>query len=187
MYSVLAFGIATIFLVGVPVNHAMPSPPEITKWPVECEGKTYCTKKPDNYPEKFFEELLNTKHETAMVIERSGGMENRSGEQDVGSCHSRRSMDLVYLIKDDNDRIRLVAQTETFKIIVLIEECSNPGRTLSSNVLNARLLKKHRVDCYETKVPMEFMVLSLDGSSLESVGPKGGIASSCSAKLIDKN
>lgn len=32
-------------------------------------------------------------------------------------------MRLLYLIKDDNDKIRMVAQTKTFRIKVQIEEC----------------------------------------------------------------
>ncbi|XP_073942344.1 uncharacterized protein isoform X2 [Choristoneura fumiferana] len=173
-----------MFFSGLPVNHAMPAPPEITEWPAECEGRTYCATMPANYPTELFEALLEG---VVLDIEQNAGLENRSSDanvEDVASCRPIKSMKHLYLIKDNNENIRMVAQTKTFQIKVQVEECRHPGRTLFTENLNARLLRKNRVDCFETKVPMQFLVLSLDGTMLESVAPKDGIPTSCAGKLM---
>ncbi|XP_061710637.1 uncharacterized protein LOC133520283 [Cydia pomonella] len=92
--------------------------------------------------------------------------------------------DRIYLILDDRDTIRFVAQNDDFfSFTIQIEECSTPGQTFSS-ALDEDHLREQRVDCYETRLPLMFPVLSLDGTKLESVSPKGGVPLSCSAKVI---
>ncbi|XP_048007459.1 uncharacterized protein LOC125242658 [Leguminivora glycinivorella] len=165
-------------LMGFAVNHAYPTK---EAWPEECKGKTYCHVQPDYYPKETFAKILDGVN---LQFQQGGGVSNRSSEGDVASCSTIKRFDKIYLILDDSDTIRFVAQNEdVFSFMLQIEECSTPGRTYSS-ALDEDHLREQRVDCYETRQPFEFPVLSLDGAKLESMAPKGGVPVSCSAKVI---
>ncbi|XP_063377601.1 uncharacterized protein LOC134664791 [Cydia fagiglandana] len=178
MVSVNFFIAVMLFLMGLAINHAYPTK---EAWPEQCKGRSYCHVQPDYYPKETFAKILDG---VKLQFQQGGEIANRSSEDDVASCSTIKLFDKIYLILDDSDTIRFVAQNDDiFSFTIQIEECSSPGQTHSS-ALDEDHLREQRVDCYETRLPFMFPVLSLDGAKLESVAPKGGVPVSCSAKVI---
>ncbi|XP_073942345.1 uncharacterized protein isoform X1 [Choristoneura fumiferana] len=171
-------------IVDYPVNQAQPVTTEHYLWPVDCTGKSYCDVKPDYYPTKEVKALMA--HGPRMNY-TFGNMENRDGQsEDVASCGIIHGMQQIYLIKDKNDNIRFVPQTDKFTIHIAVEECNKTGNVKRNRpqYLNKWALERNEVDCIQTMVPFVFPVLSRNLKSLESEAPRHGISLGCSGKIL---
>ncbi|XP_061711438.1 uncharacterized protein LOC133520791 [Cydia pomonella] len=181
MVSINIFTFTLVLLIGF--NHAEPT---LEDWPADCKGKSYCRIQPSYYPQERFEEIL--KGQSFNFAQGVILVNNTSGDgEDVAGCDNQRSFGKIYLILDENDKIRFVAQNEdVFSIEIGVEECQDPG-PYQSTALDESKQQDYPVSCHETKIPFMFPVLTLDGTALESVAPKDGLSVSCSAKIIEKN
>ncbi|XP_073942341.1 uncharacterized protein [Choristoneura fumiferana] len=185
MFSSVFFSIAVTLVAEFPVNHAhtLPYRPVSSEWPMQCSGRTYCHIKPSYYPDGIFEALLNP-NSKAYKNTVTGDIENREGSDIACSANRRRFPRQIYLIKDNTNEIRFVMQTGKMNFTLLVEECRVPGRVWKAMYLTRKTLERQPVYCVEKKSSILLPVLSLDGSTLESVAPKDGIPFSCSAQIM---
>ncbi|KAI5646446.1 spaetzle domain-containing protein [Phthorimaea operculella] len=98
--------------------------------PDECQGKTFCTVKPPDYPEEQFNSLFKGKTQVVQVnLIPPDTLDNRQGDpSETDGCETTVSYEPLYQVRARRDGTwRTVVQSpqENFVQRVRLEECKN--------------------------------------------------------------
>ncbi|XP_059056781.1 uncharacterized protein LOC131850546 [Achroia grisella] len=175
-----------VVLVIIGATHGKPTiySYENATLPEDCK-KNYCFSRSQYYPTELIDDMLveldyNMNEDDDFITKRIS--DNADSEND---CEKNSYYQPVYQIIDENDQVRYVIQSKKFKQVVRIEECLYPGRiTSDSKHFTETELKFIHLACAETYLDYAFLVLSLNGTKMESVRAKGGIPVYCACKLM---
>ncbi|XP_028033117.1 uncharacterized protein LOC114245226 [Bombyx mandarina] len=163
----------------------------IVEMPPGCRGEKICFEKSKDYPTDKINSLLNsTGWGIADAIRVVG---HRQGSF-VEICKSKiLPPTQVYEIEDENGIIRFVVQDEKFKQIVNVIKCSDEGNITRSSDIYERsyfaygALISYSLTCRQVTIDFKFLVLSIDGQSLDTASVSGGLPVCCSCNVERKN
>ncbi|KAJ2952193.1 hypothetical protein O0L34_g4473 [Tuta absoluta] len=156
--------------------------------PSNCKFFNYCHEKGDGYPQVIIDNAVNKSPIKAGDIVEINQREGSLGEEDEDAadqpCESTDpDNDPIYYIKDTNDDIRYVAQSDNFVQRIREVKCRNPGLMESPKMpFEMDDVLMYNVTCVEQLVPVKFMVLAHNGKTLEVATIKGGLPMACSCK-----
>ncbi|XP_004931189.1 uncharacterized protein LOC101738812 isoform X1 [Bombyx mori] len=163
----------------------------IVEMPPGCRGEKMCFEKSKDYPIDKINSLLNSKGWGIADAIRVFG--HRQGSF-MEICKSKiLPPTQVYEIEDENGIIRFVVQAERFKQIVNVINCSNEGNITRSSDIYRRsyfgygALRSYYVTCRQVTIDFKFLVLSIDGQSLDTASVYGGLPVCCSCYVARKN
>ncbi|XP_053603543.1 uncharacterized protein LOC128671243 [Plodia interpunctella] len=151
----------------------------------KCASKTFCFER-GNYPAQLIEDLVNKANLTQ--IDGDIPEHRQTSHSIVDPCETSRPANNtipIYQVIDLHNNVRYVVQATRFKQIIHLAWCKNKGEiTRNRAYVNVSQLEalNYKAYCCQSYTNYRFLVLSLDGTRLESVKARR-IPVSCRCKM----
>ncbi|KAJ8733501.1 hypothetical protein PYW08_001799 [Mythimna loreyi] len=158
------------------------------KMPESCRTQNFCFDEGE-YPKNKIERILE--HLPVLPYVET---DDRIGSHfsDIESeCPNDDSLidKPIYYIRDENDQVRVVVQSKNFSQIYSVRQCKRPGPINYETRhfgANSTLLEKYKLECVNSYINAEFLVLGL-GETVEIARPKGGLPMCCKCRYPPPN